>query len=316
MTYTALTTHSQIDNMAQTAALEAKLRPTVENSPQTIGAYDPFLNMDNWDDREARYCINDLNLRAATPDQAAVRTHLLRQSGLKPGDSVLELGCGTGRLLSDLARAVGVAGHAIGLEPQRLLAEEAERCVAQQKLTAIARVICARAEAIPLPDSSIDACVAQTTLIHIQQHLRPRVFGEVRRLLKPGGVFVTVDQDIDTWVIDHTQRDVTRKIVQFSSDSGYADGWTGRHLRRLLKQNGFANVEVQCLTHSDTEGESHLFRMARRVARSAAAHGVVSEEECQKWLDELDQRAAEGDFFSSVCFFCCRGTKEQPTERA
>ena len=97
------------------------------------------------------------------------------------------------------------------------------------------------------------------------------------------------------------------KIVQFNSDYRYADGWTGRYLRRIFKQNGFKEVHVTNWTHSDTESESFLHLMARRIANAAAAQDHISKEECQKWIEDLDKQALEGNFFSSIGYFCCQG---------
>ena len=163
------------------------------------------------------------------------------------------------------------------------------------------------AEEIPLPNQSVDICIAQTVLIHIPANLFPQVFAEVKRVLKPGGRFISVDQDGDTWIIDHPHRAVTRSIAKFNSDYRYADGWTGRYLRRIFKQNGFECVHVRAWTHSDTESESYLHRMARRIAKAAAEHGIISQEECRNWLHELDKQTLEGNFFSSIGYFCCQG---------
>ena len=57
---------------------------------------------------------------------------ILLQSSLKSGDTVLELGCGTGRSLPDLARSTGVTGCVYGLEPQTAFVEEAGLFVQEQ----------------------------------------------------------------------------------------------------------------------------------------------------------------------------------------
>ena len=281
----------------------------MQDSIPPIGSDDAFRDVEIWDEEQARYWTDALNQRAAAPDQVALRVHLLKHSGMKSGDTVLELGCGTGRLLSDLARATGASGRAFGLEPQPSFAKEAERFILEQELAAMTRVLSGRAEEIPLPDASVDLCVAQTVLIHIPTGLLARVFSEVKRVLKPGGRFISVDQDGDTWTIDHPQRAVTRRVVQFNSDYRYADGWTGRYLRRLFRQSGFEEVPNQVWTQSETERGSYLYAMACRIAQSAAEHGALSPDECKEWLHELDAQSQEGNFFSSIGYFCCQGRK-------
>jgi len=275
----------------------------------TVGALNVYYEAQNWSVEQARYWAKRLIQRAALPDQVAFRAFIIEQTGLKPGEKVLELGCGTGRLLSDLAAVTGHSGHVFGLEPQPEFAKAAEQHISDKKLGATAEVISGQAEDIPLADASIDVCVAQTVLIHIPVEILPKVFSEVKRVLKPGGRFVSVDQDIDTWIIDHPQRALTRKIIHFNSDNRSADGWTGRHLKRLFKQNGFTDIRVKTWTQTDTERESYLYEMAQRSALAATLNSIISQEECTDWLKELDKLAGDGDFFSSICYFCCGGTK-------
>lgn len=170
----------------------------MHNKIPPVGAYDAFRNVENWSVEQARYWTKLINQRAIAPDQVALRAYIVEQSGLKSGETVLEIGCGTGRLLSDLALTIGPSGRAFGLEPQPLFAKEAEQHISEQNLAVTTRILSGRAEDIPLPDSSIDICVAQTVLIHIPTDVLPRVFAEVKRVLKPGGRFISVDQDGDT----------------------------------------------------------------------------------------------------------------------
>lgn len=281
----------------------------MKNHVPPIGEYDAFRNVENWSVEQARYWTELLNQRTTAPDQVALRAYIVEQSGLKSGETALEIGCGTGQLLSELAFATGPSGCVFGLEPQPFFVKEAKRNISEQKLTATTRILSGRAENIPLSDASIDICVAQTVLIHIPPDLLPKVFAEVKRVLKPGGRFISVDQDGDTWIIDHPQREITRKVIRFNSDYRYADGWTGRYLKRLFRQNGFGNIHIQSWTHLDTERESYLYEMAHRIAQSAREHEVLTQGEYAKWLNELDKQTLEGNFFSSICYFCCSGKK-------
>lgn len=279
-----------------------------EPSP-SLGIYDTFGDVEHWTAEQGRTWVYSLNRRAAAPDQVSMRSRIIQQLTPASGKTILELGCGTGRLLYDLSCAIGSTGAAIGLEPQRWLAEEATQFLLDIKRLRNLSILPGRAESIPLIQESVDACVAQTTLIHIPPSKLLAVCAEVKRILKPGGKFISVDQDGDTWVIDHPQREVTRKIVRFNSDYRYADGWTGRHLRRLFMQTGFTDVKIECIPYSVTEHDDYLYLMAERIAKSAAERGAISENECRDWLSELKKRATDGNFFSSISFFCCQGRK-------
>ncbi|MBT2451018.1 methyltransferase domain-containing protein [Streptomyces sp. ISL-43] len=101
--------------------------------------------------------------------------------GLRPGDRVLDAGCGTGRALTELRAAVGPSGTVIGadLTPQMLAsARDAGRGAAGALLLAdVAR--------LPLRDAALDAVFAAGLIAHLPDpgaNLR-----ELARVVRPGG---------------------------------------------------------------------------------------------------------------------------------
>lgn len=120
---------------------------------------------------------------------------------------------------------------------------------------------------------------------------------------------LSVDQDGDTWIIDHPDRELTRHIVRFNSDQRYADGWRGRQLRRLFLEAGLVYVQVHCWVHIDTDASSYLFGMAERLAFAASEAGVVDKEEAIRWIHDLRDLAVQGKFFSSMNYYACVGVR-------
>lgn len=281
----------------------------MSDTRQGLGGHDPFRGVGEMDPAAVRFWVRALNHRAAAPDQRRLREHLVRGAGIGAGDRVLEVGCGTGALLADLARAVGSTGHAIGLEPQAAFAHEARVRVCASGAHEWVEVIAGGVEDLTLPDDSVHAAVAQTVLIHLPPDTLAAAVAQMRRVVRPGGWVVSADQDADTWIIDHPERELTRRIVAFNSDQRCADGWTGRSLRRLFRSAGLHEVGAEPLVQVDTAPDSYLFGMAERTARAAVDAGVLGSEQAEGWIDALRQRAEAGEFFSSINFYICRGRK-------
>ncbi|MFZ3495804.1 methyltransferase domain-containing protein [Streptomyces sp. 5.8] len=101
--------------------------------------------------------------------------------GLRPGDRVLDAGCGTGRALTALRAAVGPSGTVLGADvtPQMLTAaQEAGR-------DAEGALLLADVALLPLRDEALDAVFAAGLIAHLPDpgaNLR-----ELARVVRPGG---------------------------------------------------------------------------------------------------------------------------------
>src|SRR3990172_6670865 len=76
---------------------------------------DPWRDVDAQPD--AAGLAATLEARGRTPTQARLRRRFLRFVPIRPGDAVLEVGCGTGVVLRDLAAMVGRRGSVVGVDP-------------------------------------------------------------------------------------------------------------------------------------------------------------------------------------------------------
>ncbi|MBI5643092.1 MAG: methyltransferase domain-containing protein [Deltaproteobacteria bacterium] len=133
----------------------------------------------------------------------AFRQKTLGFAELKPGDCVLDVGCGTGVLtrLADLA--VGQAGNVVGIDPAAKMIGVAKKNALLQESRAEFRL--AVIEDLPFEDNRFDCVLSSAMFHHLPPDLKVKGVSEVHRVLKPGGRFVLVDVDRPTvflwWVI-------------------------------------------------------------------------------------------------------------------
>jgi SAM-dependent methyltransferase len=276
---------------------------------ELLGEHDVFCGMHNWDAATTAQWVEALRLRAQAPDQKAIRQEIVQRARLEKGDCVVENGCGTGALLLDLAAVVGSSGKVIGCEPQPGLAEAARQAVAQASLSALVRVLPCKLEEAGLEPGSAAATIAQTVLIHVPKARLHDSLAAMISLVRPLGRIISADQDGDTWVIHHPDRDLTRRIAQFNTDQRYADGWRGRQLWALFREHGLQNVEVVAYAHLEAGTGGYSFEMAMRISKAAADAGVISHDQCRRWQAELDDTVQLGNWFSSMTYFICTGSK-------
>jgi 2-polyprenyl-3-methyl-5-hydroxy-6-metoxy-1,4-benzoquinol methylase len=105
----------------------------------------------------------------------------LDRLALKPGEKVLDAGCGGGLLLNQLAARYDVDGTGVDLAP--LAVQRAKSC-GDPKL----RYRLAQLERLPFKDGSFDAVLSFDVLEHVQD--KEAVLKELLRVLKPGGRFL------------------------------------------------------------------------------------------------------------------------------
>lgn len=118
---------------------------------------------------------------ARFPDDGPAYAAAITDLGLRPGDRVLDAGCGTGRALTPLRTAVGPSGVVLGADLTPAMLEAAVR--AGRHLDG--QLLLADVAALPLRTESLDAVFAAGLIAHLADpagNLR-----ELARVVRPGG---------------------------------------------------------------------------------------------------------------------------------
>jgi ubiquinone/menaquinone biosynthesis C-methylase UbiE len=123
--------------------------------------------------------------------ERAYREKALDLARLKPGEAVLDIGCGTGTLAIAAKRRVGPAGKVCGLDASPEMLARAQRKASKANADVILKY--AVVEAMPFPDGQFDAVLSTVMLHHLGRKARQQCVHEVRRVLKPGGRVLAVD---------------------------------------------------------------------------------------------------------------------------
>jgi ubiquinone/menaquinone biosynthesis C-methylase UbiE len=116
-----------------------------------------------------------------------VFARLVALSGAKPGDHVLDVGCGPGYLTRLAAEAVTPGGRALGIDPSPTVIDYARRA------TTSAEFALGVAESLEAPDASFDVVLSSLMVHHLPEDLRPQAMREMARVLRPGGRLLVAD---------------------------------------------------------------------------------------------------------------------------
>lgn len=95
------------------------------------------------------------------------------------GKKVLDVGCGTGRTISDLKKA---GANVVGVDPSEEMLK-----IAKKKFSSV-EMFAGEIENLPFEDESFDVVVTLFVIAHLKT--LDKAFQEIYRVLKPGGVFI------------------------------------------------------------------------------------------------------------------------------
>jgi SAM-dependent methyltransferase len=156
-------------------------------------------------------------------------------ANLKPGEVVVDLGCGGGLDVLLAARKIGPGGKAIGIDMTPQMVELARRNAGRAG-AANAEFHQATIDRLPLPDASVD-CVISNCVINLAPDKRA-VFREIARVLKPGGRLAVSDIALKKTLPPEVGGDLMAYV------SCIAGAILIEEYRRGLAEAGFAHAEV------------------------------------------------------------------------
>ena len=119
------------------------------------------------------------------------RDQTLQAAAIQPGETILDVGCGTGVLTRRACDAAGPAGSAIGIDPAQHMIRVAKENA--QRLGSRAEFKVAAIEQLPFENARFDVVLSSLMLHHLPPDLKRQGLREVYRVLKPGGRFIVAD---------------------------------------------------------------------------------------------------------------------------
>jgi ubiquinone/menaquinone biosynthesis C-methylase UbiE len=119
------------------------------------------------------------------------RKQLIGLAHLAAGESVLDIGCGTGTLAIVAKGQVGATGKVFGIDASPAMIARANSKAGKAGIDVTFKT--AVAEALPFPEAQFNVVVSTLMLHHLPRKVRQQCAREIRRVLKPEGRVLVVD---------------------------------------------------------------------------------------------------------------------------
>ena len=123
--------------------------------------------------------------------ERSFREGMLHLAHLRPGESVLDVGCGTGTLALAAKRQVGTTGTVYGVDASPEMIARAEKKARKAGVEVVFKK--AFAQKLPFTDAQFDVVLTTVMLHHLPRAARHELAAEIRRVLKPGGRVLAID---------------------------------------------------------------------------------------------------------------------------
>jgi ubiquinone/menaquinone biosynthesis C-methylase UbiE len=223
---------------------------------------------------------------------------------LRPGMSVLDVGCGPGSITVGLAEVVA-PGEVVGVDLQPSQVEQARARAMERGLTN-SRFEVASAYQLPFPDASFDAAFAHVVLMHLREPVR--ALQEIHRVLRPGGAVGVRDPDFGTILLVPASplREQYRSLRDHVQQHNGGDPFMARHHRRHLLEAGFeratatASVSTAGSPAECRAWAAFLKGQLQGVARTALAEGWADRDSLDAMAQEIESWAEHPDAFAAT----------------
>jgi ubiquinone/menaquinone biosynthesis C-methylase UbiE len=227
---------------------------------------------------------------------------------IQPGHRVLDVGCGSGMDTIPLASLVGPTGEVYGVDHDAEMIDEAEQRAEQAGVEGWTHHKLLDASSLPFADNYFDSCRSERVFQHLSD---PKsVLAEMARVTRQDGWVVVLDTDWATISFDSDDIDMERRFTRFYVGNGQRNGFAGRQLYRLFKEQGLADVTYEAF---NVPGTSYaLLRQImsmHRAEKQAIEAKVFTAEELERWRQSLERADAEGTFFCHASLILMAGRK-------
>jgi len=247
--------------------------------------------------------VSLLEKRAATAGYLDMVKALAQEAQLQPGESALEVGCGTGALSRWLARYTDRRNPITGVDINRYFLREATDMVRNDDLGDVVQFKEGDATALPFTDDQFDMTISVTALEELNADA---ALAEMIRVTKPGGTVGVIvrAKDIPYFVNLPLDDALKAKVQHPSAQGGDAaeNGCADASLYRRFRASALTDVKMfPYLAALNEEFVIDIFQ--------GSVSYILDQSEKEALQKACEQARVDGTFVFSYPHHCAVGRK-------
>jgi ubiquinone/menaquinone biosynthesis C-methylase UbiE len=252
-------------------------------------------------DREAEY----LEVFYRSADILRRRRLVAQAVSAQPGERLLDVGCGPGFYVAEMAPLVGDSGNVTGVDPSReMLAAAARRTADQPNVTLLE----GEALDLPVPSDAFDTAYSVQVLEYVPD--TEAALRELHRVLRPGGRLVVWDVDWETVSWHSADPDRMQRVLH-AWDDHLSHPALPQTLAAAMTRSGFEDVRAEghAFVNTDAGIDGDSSGVMRFVENFVPGPRGVTQAETDEWRAELDALSEAGRYFFTCIQVCFTATR-------
>lgn len=235
---------------------------------------------------------------------------------LESGMNVIDIGCGPGSITMGIAQAVA-PGQITGIDTEEGQIQQAAKLADTLGIDGATFEVASVYE-LPYADNTFDAAFSNAVFEHLTEP--EKAFLEVKRVLKPGGIFGVRDISMGNHVwFEEPPLDRYFKVFQELYIRNGGKPYIGKALMPMMHSAGF--IDLVGSASWDLFGTPDRIRqytslhqetLRERMGPQMVQHGIATKEDLREFHDGLEAMKGKPDAFVALCF--CEAVGRKPSD--